>query len=137
MKFKYIHSKLTGFYSFPPEPVKFAVFYKRFLASEKMVDDPRILRINFEDMIYDYDKTIPLMEEFIGKERLGAHSYAKRFFNPQQSIKNTQIYSVNEDWEKEVAPIADNMSELLYPFPYEIDTSVEEMSDPNPNTQKK
>lgn len=133
---KYIWSRNNGWTIFPTNPEDFSFFYKRLLNTEKKIFDPRILRINFEDLIYKYDETIKTIENFIGEEQLGAHVCPKAFFNPSQSIKNTQLFTICDEWLKESLVIKERMSEDIYAFPYSIKTSIEETSDPNPNTQK-
>lgn len=135
---KYIWSKNTSYSIVPTEIDEFISFYTRLYDSEKFIEDSRILRIHFEDLIYNYDVTINRIENFIGKKYLGEHKYKKQFFNPNESIKNTQIFNVDEIWKEESSIILDStLMSHVYKFPYSISAKLEEMSDPNPDTSIK
>lgn len=134
---KYIWSLKTGHKIFPDDPAKFSEFYKRLLETERKIEDSRILRVHFEDLIYNYDKTKTRLEEFIGKENLGEHIYLRRFFNPEISIKNTQNFNICVEWESEVQFIKNNMQSNIYKFPYRLMPKLSETSDPDPDTSCK
>ena len=135
---KYVWSR-TGNYSIMPTDVNlFIDFYSRLYRAEKYSDDNRILRIQFEDLIYRYDETVKIIENFIGAEKLGDHKLKKKFFIPEQSIKNTQLFTVNPKWRVEAEAIEN--SELvnhIYDFPYESVTRIDDITDPNPDTSIK
>ena len=50
---------------FPKECDEFIDFWRRVKQSERIIDDNRILRVNFEDLIYKYDETVQKIEKFI------------------------------------------------------------------------
>ena len=116
----------------------FIDFYSRMYDSEYFIDDARILRVRFEDFVYNYSEMVCMIEQFIGKENLGEHKYSKEFFNPEISIKNTQLFTINEEWAKEAKIIENSkLASHLYDFPYINKTSMDEITDPNPDTSKK
>ena len=129
---KYIWRKDYEGAFYTSNPVDFCKFYRRFLSTEKIVDDPKVLRINFEDLIYKYEDTLKIIETFIGIDKLGNHEFKGRFFNPEISINNTQIFRLKDEWVKEVQPIELNMKDRLYNFPFEHKTSVDKVIDPHP-----
>jgi hypothetical protein len=127
---KYVWSRNTGRIILPSTPDSFVDFYSRFFKTEKPIEDRRILRMNFEDLVYNYDDTVRKIENFIGKDYLGEHIRPKTKFNPDISVKNTQVFRIEERYEKEVEFIAEHMSENLYDFPYVLKPKIEETSDP-------
>lgn len=131
---KYIRQRHNHLPNFPTDAEKFSSFYSRFLRTEPIFEDKRILRLNFEDLVYKYDETVEIIESFIGKDKLGRHIHSKKIFNPEQSIKNTQLFTINDKWKEECKIIEMLLHDYLYDFPYKINTSIEETSDPNPDT---
>lgn len=127
---KYLRRTHGGLEVFPYDVNDFIKFQIRFRNMEKMVNDKRIMRIRFEDMIYKYDDTIDKIERFVGKEKIGEHIEPRKIFNPDISIKNTQNFRIKPEWEEEVKPIEEKMREYLYDFPYKIKPKIEETSDP-------
>ena len=135
---KYIWSKSQNYSILPTEIKNYIHFYSRLLASEKIIEDDRILRIHFEDMIYNYDSSVEKIEKFVGKKILGEHKYKKQFFNPEVSIKNTQVFNSNSSWKDEIQIIEEScLKDRLYKFPYTVHANEDEFSDPNPDTSKR
>ena len=88
-----------------------------------------ILRLHFEDLIYNYNETVSLIEQFVGIDSK-SHIKPGMHFAPQVSIKNTQNFRMENSWSQEVKYIEEHMKEFIYPFPYEIETRIEDTSDP-------
>ena len=78
--------------------------------------NPNALKIHFEDLIYNYEETVQIIENFLGLNNL-EHVRKKQCFIPEQSIENTQVFRVNPEWEKEVKEIEALIPEFLYHFP--------------------
>ena len=59
------------------------------------------LNLRFEDLIYQYEDTLKQVETFfcINSEN---HKNKKRFFNPSISIKNTQLWKVYTEYDKDI-----------------------------------
>lgn len=85
----------------------------------------QILRIRFEDTIYEYEKTMENIKEFLGIKLLKHKNYQK-YFNPQKSIKNTQIFKLYPEYEKDIKKIESELQEYCYKFPCEVDRSLKE-----------
>ncbi len=51
----------------------------------------KVLRLNFEDIVLNYDNTLKKLLKFTGLE-IENHSYAKKYFKPENSIKNIGIW---------------------------------------------
>lgn len=80
-------------------------------------DDPsRIMRISFEDMIFKYDEMIEKILRFAGIDK-AHHTKEKTFFNPDVSIKNTQLYKKMTKHAQDIVIIEEQLRDFLYPFP--------------------
>ncbi|OJV38888.1 MAG: hypothetical protein BGO29_10770 [Bacteroidales bacterium 36-12] len=78
-------------------------------------DDHRVLRIRFEDAIYNYDAFTTKTNSFLEISKQD-HVNPKKFFNPELSINNTQLwkkYVVNMD---EIHLIEEELSAFCYKF---------------------
>lgn len=91
----------------------FISYFKAVSAHKENEDEKRILRIHFEDLIYDYDKTVQKIENFLG---IYQHYKIKQFFNPEVSIKNTQLSYVFPNDAKNIKIIEEELKDYLYPF---------------------
>lgn len=125
---KYVWPAINSSAPFPVEVDEFIKFWGGMKRIEKRIDDKRILRINFEDLIYKYDETVEKIEGFIG---LGPkdHVNKKMYFDPDKSIKNTQNFTIKSEWKEEVYKIEKELKEYMYDFPYKIETSISETFD--------
>ena len=94
---------------FPTKNIEdFVKYYSAWRIKDKVLDD-RILRIQYEDLDYDYDETIKKIEKFLNiKNHLNKYMY----FNPNKSINNTQLFK----YANEVEYIEKNLKEYLYDF---------------------
>lgn len=100
---------------FPTNIHEFIDVYSRVV--NKNINHPNVIVIQFEDMIYNYDKFEERMECEIGLQST-CHMKRKALFNPLISIENTQIFRSNEKWEAETMILSDALPELIYDFPY-------------------
>lgn len=119
-----IHSEAP----FPKNCDDFIDFWGRMKKCERIIDDSRIYRLQFEDLIYNYDETVKKIEEFIGLNPED-HVDKKKYFDPEKSIKNTQNFLIDPNWEKEGEKVAKALPEYIYEFPYKIETSMKETFD--------
>lgn len=113
---KYFWIKQQVAVSFPTDVIKFCKMYKAVKKIEKKFIDSRVYRIKFEDLIYQYDKTINKIYDVL-EVCPDAHLYKKKIFNPDVSINNTQIFLLNEEYSKEANYITENLQEYIYEFP--------------------
>ena len=93
--------------------------------------NPNALHIHFEDLIYNYDKTVHTIESFLGLSQV-AHLRKQELFVPDKSIENTQAFWAREEWLPEAQHIEENLTEYLYQFPYKRVPSIRNMFD-SPN----
>ena len=77
-------------------------------------NSPVVLHIAFEDMIYEYDNTTNKIDTFLGINSINTNRY--KFFDPNISINNTQLYLRYPELSDETTIIEKELSEYLYPF---------------------
>ena len=92
--------------------------------SEKKCNSNKVLRIRFEDLIYNYDDEVKRITKFLGFTSKD-HINKKSRFDPDISIKNTQLFRKKE-YQEESKIIERELEKYLYNFPYEINNDVEE-----------
>lgn len=89
----------------------FIVYYERLRLSREKCEN--ILYIQFEDLVYRYAETVAQIEEFCGCKK---HDSNRKYFNPNISIRNTQLFVDNHKYEKEIQLIEKNLNPFLYNF---------------------
>lgn len=99
----------------PTESVeKFIMYYKIIHENmESKIDTKRILHIKFEDLVYKYEVTIKKIELFLG---LQTHSQPLKYFDPNVSINNTQLYEKYPELHEDIVLIEKSLPEYLYPY---------------------
>lgn len=124
---KYIWQKRNNCIPVPLDVNEFCKFYRNMRESEIITKSNKILRIKFEDLIYQYDKTIDKIEKFMGFTKKD-HVKPLSRFNPELSIKNTQIFNAKE-YQEEAKIIEKELKEYLYDFPYNVKNDIEKTID--------
>ncbi len=93
-------------------PYIYVDFFNKFRENiQDLKDNPDVLRIQFEDLILNYDKTVALVEDFLGlypKDHKEIHKY----LNPDISKKNINIYK-NYLNENEIEVLEKELSDYL------------------------
>ena len=79
---------------------------------EKTIDD-KVMFIQFEDLIYNYETTVESIEKWLGLNNKD-HTNAKKHLDPQRSQKNTKLWEQISNVEKEMEIIEHNLKEYLY-----------------------
>lgn len=102
----------------PKEVEDFCVWYRATRAHKASeCDDPeRILRINFEDLVYSYDEYADKIFDFCGIDK-SLHVRKREFFDPDKSIANTRLYEKYPKLSKEIAYIESNLKDALVELP--------------------
>lgn len=72
-----------------------------------------VIKIQFEDLIYQYHYTKRKIEEFLGLS--SSHSSQLKYFQPEVSMANTQLFKNYENLE-ELKLIETELFDYLYPF---------------------
>lgn len=115
---------------FPTNPKEFVDYYKSLKNSELPYTGSNVLRLHFEDLIYQYEITVRKIEEFLEIAPV-YHTKVQEVFKPDVSIKNTQNFRMKPSWIDEVQIIEEQMVNEIYPFPYVITNKMSETSDPS------
>ena len=103
---------------YPTDVKEFCNYYKMMRENEKKTNTS-VLRLKFEDLVLNYEKTKQDIENFIGIESI--HHKAKfKYFNPNISVNNLQVYNRDIDYLPEVEIIESELFEYLYNFKNEI-----------------
>lgn len=109
-------TKLMGkMHFFPIDRVEdFITYYSCIRKNQPyMEDNPRILRLRFEDMVYEYDKTTTVLREFL---HLPENPHPKSVFDPSLSIANTQVFKRYSQFADDVKKIEEALPDYLFDF---------------------
>ncbi|GHU17481.1 sulfotransferase family protein [Spirochaetia bacterium] len=94
----------------------FIVLYKKIREKANMEkNNPNILRLRFEDTIYRYDEFKKTINNFLELNEF-EHKLAKSKFNPEISIKNTQLWKIVKIDSSIINKIENNLSDYCYPY---------------------
>ena len=108
----------------------FIEYYKRVRDDRKWKGSNKVVRIQFEDLIYNYEDSIKHIEKIL--EGIGNHTEKQRYFKPEFSKANTNIFSKFKEDYSDILIIEKELSDWLYKFP--SDTEVEKEVDLNSYT---
>jgi hypothetical protein len=100
----------------PMDVNKFIVLYKKIrekLPCEK--ENTMVLRIQFEDAVYNYNDFSKTINTFLSLQE-SEHTYPKTMFNPDVSIKNTQLWKKQKVNADIVKKIEDNLGDYCYSY---------------------
>lgn len=120
---KYIWQEKQICVPMPLDVNEFCKYYRRMRKSEIECNSSKVLRVKFEDLIYNYDNKVKEITKFLGFTEQD-HINKKTRFNPDLSIKNTQLFN-NPIYKEEIKVIENELKEYLYDFPYKINNNVE------------
>jgi hypothetical protein len=84
----------------------------RLAARRNLKTDDRILRIQFEDLVLHYEKTLNRILAFLGEDK-SVHVRPLQYFNPAVSAKNIGIWKNHPD-QAEIEYITGALSEYCY-----------------------
>lgn len=132
---KYLWPEINAGTMYPMDIDIFIDYWRRLKSREKKIIDDRILEVNFEDLIYNYETTTDLIKKHCNLSDNEWHQF--KYFKPEKSIKNTQVFKIRDVWQEEIARLEKEFPEYCYNFPYENTTSVSEMFDDSRVERKK
>ncbi|MFY9381446.1 MAG: hypothetical protein WBI55_06000 [Eubacteriales bacterium] len=92
--------------------------YARSTRKKEYWDSDKVLLIQFEDLIYQYDKTTAKIREWVGLAEAD-HVNPKQYFDPSKSIKNTRLWVKNPKYKAEADEIGKRLPDYLYHIPNE------------------
>lgn len=101
----------------PCDDVKeFVSFWKRLRETERKNDSKIVVRVQFEDLIYKYEETVSFIEKACGLNSKD-HIAIGKYFSPEKSKMNTQLFKRSNVWDDEIKYIEKSLKEYLYDFP--------------------
>lgn len=113
---KYFGKECNVGVPYPTDVYQFCEMYKKIRENEIIEESKNILRIKFEDLVYNYEDTLKKIYKFVDvKQENHINKFQK--FNPNKSIDNTQLF-INKIYEKESKIIEAKLTNYLYKFPY-------------------
>lgn len=108
------HFAFRGGRFIPTDRVEEYVEYFRSVRKHRPDKDPqRVIRIKFEDLIYEYQRTVKKIEEFLG---ISQHIHIGEYFKPEISMRNTQMMDMFPEEKKAIEYIEQELPEYLFPF---------------------
>ena len=109
-----------GYRQFPIYSVDdFIHCYKKLRVSFPQINTDNILHIHFEDLVYDYERTVKTIADFCG---ISNHVDKFKYFKPEMSINNTQLFTRFPAYREQIGKIESELPEYLYDFSrYKID----------------
>ena len=101
----------------PGRVEEFCLWYKATRAHRKIEKDDtgKVLRIQFENLIYKYDEYSKKVLNFIGINELH-HTAPRTLLIPEKSKNNTQLWKKYTQYQKDIEYIEQNLSEYLYNY---------------------
>lgn len=103
----------------PYDADTFCACYRAMRESEKPFDSDMVLRVRFENLVFNYEQTVAQIEEFIGNDFLGSHKNKLELFNPARSMANVGVFGWSEDAKREAELIEEKLPEYLFPIDFE------------------
>lgn len=97
----------------PTEKVEDFIEYYKTMRNFDLTENARILKVRFEDMIYQYDCTTEKIKKFLN---LNEEDRFKRVFDPNLSKHNTCLYRRFPKYAEDVKKIEVALGEYLYNF---------------------
>ena len=94
-------------------PGDFITYYRALRRQQPYLSGDGILRIRFEDMVYDYEAATARIRDFLG---LGEDPRPGAFFDPARSVHNTRVYKRFPQYADAVREIEEALPEYLYDF---------------------
>lgn len=93
---------------------EFVEWFKLIRSEKKTkVENPNIIKIKFEDIVYDYDETTDSLISFLGLDKT-MHSNRKKYFDPDISKKNTLLWKKFKGREVEIEYIEKHLNSYCY-----------------------
>lgn len=100
---------------YPYDDVKsYVEYFKACQGNADKEQSERVLRIQFEDLIYHYDNTVQEIEDFLGIKK---HVRKKQYFKPEVSVNNTQLKERFPQMQGDIDYIERALKDDLYCFP--------------------
>lgn len=110
----YVLAKQKDVLFIPHDNVEnFIIWYRENFKAECMENNPDVLRLQFEDLIFDYDNQVRIICEYLN---LDVEQVTKKWFNPDKSSANTRMFLSEKKLESDIQVIEQKLPEYLYQF---------------------
>jgi hypothetical protein len=86
---------------------------------KELADNNDVLFIPFESLIYEYDSSLMKIMNYTGMTEL-EHARKLKYFNPELSIKNTQVFLQYPQLLNDIKQIEHKLEKFCYDFPIKI-----------------
>jgi hypothetical protein len=98
----------------PSDNVDNFIKYYRALRENQPYKEPndRILLIRFEEMVYDYENTVPKIDKFLGVKNVRP----KTIFIPEMSAANTNLIRRFPEFQDDIKKIEQQLPEYIFRF---------------------
>ena len=93
----------------------FIKWYKSIRYNADLNDTKEVLRLKFEDLVYNYDKSLIEIIKFCQLDKKN-HKLKKQIFNPKVSIQNTRYWNKTNKYAKEIEVIEKELKEYCYEY---------------------
>lgn len=113
---KYFWDKMACSIPYPTDVEQFCVCYRKMRNCETPSENENILRIHFEDLVYNYESTVNSIFAFLDIKS-EAHTEKKTKLKPEKSALNTQLFNRDENFVNEAKYIEKELKEFIYDFP--------------------
>jgi hypothetical protein len=97
----------------PTNTVDNFISYYKNMRKVAIPSDKRILKVRFEDMVYDYDATTKILRDYLGLDESDRN---KTLFVPETSKHNTCLYRRFTQYDEDIKKIEKCLPEYLYDF---------------------
>jgi len=111
----FIHHLKRGDKVLPTEPMKFCLVYKGIRQLKGKDPEGSVLRMNFEDFVYNYEDSLKTLFSFVGMSP-SHHVNPGAHFDREKSSKGTKLWITYPQYENEVKIIEANLPEYLYNY---------------------
>lgn len=89
----------------------FIKWYK--LTRSYRTDNSNVLYIQFEDLVYNYERVLKEILDFLGIDK-SYQIYKKQFFDPKVSKKNTKLYEQQHQFKEDIHKIFIELTDYCY-----------------------
>lgn len=96
----------------PTSNVNDFITYFKLINKRDIMNEPNELIIYFEDLIYKYAETSQKIDDFLGIKS----PKIKKYFNPERSIDNTQLFLKYTEYSEDIIKIEKELHEFLYDY---------------------
>ena len=76
-------------------------------------DKERILHIQYEDLIYNYENVLTTLKEFLN---ISQHSFKESHFKKEISINNTQLFNKHVEYADDIEKIEKELKDYLFDY---------------------